>query len=186
MLSKSAQIQADSDLERYKLLVQQGVFYEYLADSIGEELGIGYNDRKKVKAAVFQVLFTDNRFLGQAEAKPKQLFKKHFPTVYELFSRIKKSDKTNLPRLLQRIESHLMLLVVAKRIARERPRLPIFTIHDSIVTTEGDEEYVKSVLLDEMTKAIGFPPKLSTEVWQPSNLAFKDGTMFYGDMSLAI
>jgi hypothetical protein len=34
MLSKSAQTQADSDLERYKLLVQQGVFYEYLADRI--------------------------------------------------------------------------------------------------------------------------------------------------------
>jgi len=186
MLSKSAQTQADSDLERYKLLVLQGVFYEYLAESIGAELGIGYNDRKKVKAAVFQVLFTDNRFLGQEEAKPKQLFKKHFPTVYELFSRIKRSDKTNLPRLLQRLESHLMLLIVSKRIARERPGLPIFTIHDSIVTTEGDEEYVKAVLLEEMAKAIGFPPKLSVEVWQPSNLAFKDGTMFYGEERLAM
>jgi hypothetical protein len=32
------------------------------------ELGIAYASPKQVKIAVFQVLFTDNRFLGQADA----------------------------------------------------------------------------------------------------------------------
>ena len=156
MLSKSSEIKDSSDLQRYATLVQQGLFYEYFADEIGQELGIDYSDRKKVKAAVFQVLFTDNRFLGQEEARPKRIFKDRFPNVYDLFAMIKRHDKTNLPRLLQRIESHLMLLVVAKRITKEKPRLPILTIHDSIVTTVGNEEYVQSVLKDEMAKAIGF------------------------------
>ncbi len=185
MWCKSAENQSGSDLQRYKTLVEQGVFYEYLEEEIGKELGIGYRDRKKVKAAVFTVLFTDNRFLGQRKARPKKVFKTLFPTVYELFSLIKRSDKTNLPRLLQRLESHLILLVITKRIARERPKLPIFTIHDSIVTTEGNEEYVKQVVEQEMRMAIGIAPKLSIEFWEPANLKFRDGTLFYGDTVIA-
>ncbi len=185
MLCKSSEMQAGSDLQRYKTLVEQGVFYEYLSEEIGKELGIGYSDRKKVKAAVFQVLFTDNRFLGQKEAKPKKVFKTRFPAIYELFSLIKKSDKTNLPRLLQRLESYLMLLVITKRIARERPKLPIFTIHDSIVTTKGNEDYVMQVMKHEMQMAIGIAPTLSIEIWEPANLKFRDGTLYYGDTVIA-
>jgi hypothetical protein len=186
MLCKSEDKQDGSDLQRYATLVQQGVFYEYLAEEIGKELGVDYSDRKMVKAAVFQVLFTDNRFLGQKEAEPKRIFKDRFPTVYDLFAKIKRNDKTNLPRLLQRIESHLMLLVVAKRIARERPKLPILTIHDSIVTTVGNEDYVKSIMEEELGKAIGFPPKLSLEYWHPDNLKFNDGSLFYGEERIAV
>lgn len=186
MLSKCAESKASSDLQRYTSLVEQGLFYEYLADEIGQELGIDYSDRKKVKAAVFQVLFTDNRFLGQEDAKPKKIFKERFPDVYALFAMIKRHDKTTLPRLLQRIESHLMLLVVAKRIARERPQLPILTIHDSIITTVGNEEYVQTVLREEMMNAIGIAPKLSLEYWHPSNMKFNDGSLFYGEERIAI
>lgn len=186
MLCKSAESKASSDLQRYASLVQQGQFYEYLAGEIGRELNIDYRDRKRVKAAVFQVLFTDNRFLGQEEAQPKRIFKDRFPDVYDLFATIKRHDKTNLPRLLQRIESHLMLLLVAKRIAKEQPKLPILTIHDSIVTTVGNEEYVQSVLKEEMTKAMGFPPSLSLEYWHPSNMKFNDGSLFYGEDRIAV
>lgn len=186
MLCKSAESKANSDLHRYATLVQQGQFYEYLAGEIGNELNIDYSDRKRVKADVFQVLFTDNRFLGQEEARPKRIFKDRFPDVYDLFAAIKRHDKTNLPRLLQRIESHIMLLLVAKRIAKEKPRLPILTIHDSIVTTVGNEDYVQSVLKDEMAKAIGFPPTLSLEYWHPSKMKFNDGSIFYGDERIAV
>lgn len=186
MLAQTAAMQPNSDLQRFITLVQQGKFYEYLEEQIGKELGIEYTDRKKVKESVFQVLFTDNRFLGQEDAKPKRIFKNLFPTVYELFCRIKKLDKTNLPRLLQRLESHLMLLVISKRIAKERPTLPIFTIHDSIVTTEGNELYVQKVMLEELEKAIGFAPKFSIEGWNPTLLKFKDGSDFYREERIAV
>jgi hypothetical protein len=186
MLCKYAESIAGSDLQRFSNLVQKGVFYEYLADEIGRELGVEYSDRKKVKAAVFQVLFTDNRFLRQEEAQPKRIFRDKFPFVYKLFSLIKRQHKSNLPRLLQRIESHLMLLVVTKRIARERPDLPIFTIHDSIVTTVGNEIYVSEVLKQELDKAIGCPPQVSLDYWTPSNLKFNDGIMFLGDIRLIV
>jgi hypothetical protein len=45
--------------------------------------------------------------------------------------------------------------------------LPIFTIHDNIVTTVGNQEYVSSVIKDEMTRLIGAEPGLSIEYLHP-------------------
>src|ERR1035437_6456285 len=98
---------------------------------------------------------------------------------------IKKYDKTNFPRLLQTIESKLILHHVTKRIALEQPKLPLFTIHDSVVTTQGNELYVKSVLEEEMLKAIGYKPKLSLELWHPKNLQFKDQVSYWGEELVA-
>jgi hypothetical protein len=96
MLCKDVKTCNSSDLKLYIELVKSGNFYGY----IEKEMLIGVNGKKAIKASVFQVLFTDNRYIGQADAEPKRLFKKHFPTVYKLFNLIKKHDKTNLPRLL--------------------------------------------------------------------------------------
>ena len=72
--------------------------------------------------------------------------------------------------MLQRIESEILLNRVAKRIEIEEPSLPIFTIHDSIVTTKGNELYIQSIMLDEMCKAIGSIPKTTIEYWTPDAL----------------
>jgi len=87
--------------------------------------------------------------------------------------------------LLQQIESHLVLQVITKRIARERPTMPLFTIHDSIVTTEGNENYVQEIIIQEMKKAVGFGPGLRIERWTPDNLSFRDGTPFIHNLKVA-
>jgi hypothetical protein len=58
-----------------------------------------------------------------------------------------------------------MIQSVAKRISRERPDLPIFTIHDSIATTIGNEEYVKSIVKEEAYRITGLRVKLGMEYW---------------------
>ena len=80
-----------------------------------------------------------------------------------------------MPKLLQRIESHIILSIVTKRVAIEKPNLPIFTIHDSIVTIQGYEYYIERVMEEEMIKILGFPPKLTVSLWKPENLKFKNG-----------
>lgn len=178
MLCKSAETHNQRELQEYINLVKNGEFYQCLQNLFNEQ-GYSLNERKQIKAAVFQVLFTDNRYFGQKGALPKRIFQKTFPTIYKVFARIKRSNKKNLPVLLQRIESYLVLLVICKRIAEERPNLPIFTIHDSIITTVGNEEFVKGMIVEEMKKAIGFPPKLTIDYWQPENLKFSDGESFF-------
>lgn len=163
-----------SDLHRYIELVKGGMFYEHMAQYMGRE----DLNRKEMKSLMFQVLFTDNRFIEQAEAKYKRIFRQHFPDVYQLFNQLKSQDKKTLPKLLQRIESHEILLHITKQIAEKRPTLPLFTIHDSIVTVQGSEQYTARIMEEQLTKTIGFPPKLSITHWKAENLKFSNGEPF--------
>lgn len=160
----------NSGFQEYIDLVISGEFYERLADTFLDKLGMHFKSRKELKAVIFLVLFTDNRFLGQKDAVTKKAFKDLFPEVYEVFKQIKKHDKTVLPCLLQSIESYLMIDVIAKRIATEYPKAPIYTIHDSITTTEEFIEPVKRIMEEELAKAIGHAPKLKIEYWEPENM----------------
>jgi hypothetical protein len=60
------------------------------------------------------------------------------------------------------------------RIASERPDLPIFTIHDSIVTTVGNEEYIEQVMREEIVRLTGLNPKFGIEYWSPKSLYLEE------------
>ena len=151
---------------KYIELVRKGLLYEFLQKQFKEQLKVDYTSRKQVKTAVFQTLFTGNSFIGQKEAAPKKIFAELFPEVYEVFRQIKKKDKTTLPRLLQSIESYLIIDLICRRIGKELPEAPIFTIHDSIATTKENVDAIQQIMLEECTKAIGFAPKLTIENWE--------------------
>jgi len=156
-------------IKHIQLVVKRG-FYEFLEEVVTKELGETYRSRKEIKSAVFQVLFTDNRFTGQEEAKPKKIFKKYFPDVYDVFAEIKKKDKTLRPRLLQGVESYLIIDVIVKRISIEHPNAPIFTIHDSVATTEEYVVDVEQIMNEGLTKAIGYAPTFAREEWVIENM----------------
>ena len=100
-----------------------------------------------------------------------------FPEVYEVYTMVKKKDSTILPRVLQTIESKLMLDNVAKRIKNEHPEMTIYSIHDSISCTVGNEYYVARVMEEEMQKAIGIKPTVRFEYWRPENAYGKPDVM---------
>lgn len=158
----------DMRFDTYIEQVTSGTLYDYLKDAFERVLGYNMVDRKEVKTAVFQVLFTPNNFIGQKQARPKKLFKELFPEVYGLLNRIKKKDSTALPRLLQQIESYVMLHVVAKRIRREHPNVPIFTVHDSILTTVSNQLIVEQIMQEELARIVGYAPTLHCELLHPS------------------
>jgi len=155
------------DVNSFISHVENGDLYEYMEQRIKS---ISNSDkkwtRKELKAIMFKIMFTDNRYTDD----DKKLFKSIFPTVYNMFAFIKRKEKRLLPVLLQTIESNLFLNKIVGRIASERPDLPIFTIHDSITTTKGNEEYVKNVMLEVTEIAIGVTPSIDIADWSPSNI----------------
>jgi len=150
--------------------VVNGSLYDYIYNQLKSTNEAVILTRKQLKEIIFRVLYTDNRFIGQRAAEPKRLFKKIFPDVYQVFNLIKRGDKTALARLLQTIESKLMLEVIAKRISLEKPDMPLYTIHDSVVCPVGFEDYCAKVIEEEMSKAIGYSPKFKFEYWSPENV----------------
>src|SRR6185437_9660481 len=89
-----------------------------------------------------------------------------YPQTDATFRTIKQSDHTNLAKSLQRIESHFVIDVICKRIATEHPELPIFTIHDSIIATKGNESILIDAIESELQAIVGRAPKLKTELWE--------------------
>ncbi|MBS1578300.1 MAG: hypothetical protein JST29_01515 [Bacteroidetes bacterium] len=161
MLCKQKESCSNSDIHLFINKVSGGEFYEYMATALDCE----HFKRKNLKASVFQVLFTDNRFIGQEDAAPKRMFRQIFPDVYQLLSCIKRNNKISLPMLLQRIESRLILQIITKRIAKEYADLPLFTIHDSVITEQGMQHYVKRIIEEETIKIFGYSPTMTIKHW---------------------
>jgi hypothetical protein len=158
MLVKTLQYIDIQCIEYYCSLVYSGEFYEKLLKLI-------YRDKKvtksQVKVDVYRVFFSKNR----SNNPFKTNFKNLFPDVYRVFALFKRKDHTCLSRLLQSIESKIMIEYVAVRVAHERPEIPIFTIHDSMATTVGNEGYLIQVIKEEAFRLTGLKLKVGVEYW---------------------
>ena len=157
----------NKDVGTYITEVLKGNLYEYVEERVQELNGdYGVRTRKEIKKMMFTIMFSGNK----KSSSEKDLFKQLFPSIYIMFAFIKRTKKELLPIMLQTIESMLFLDRIAGRIAQERQELPIFTIHDSITTTVGNEAYVKRIMEEETIKAIGVKPSISIDYWSQSNI----------------
>lgn len=159
------------DFAVYQDKVCKGQLYDYLLTRFKEHYRLYDITRDDAKIAVLQAFFSDNRYLKQEDAKPKLLFKHSFEEVYAVLAQVKSGFKALLPILLQNIESYLVIEIMARRIAKEHPNMPLFSIHDSLVTTVGNEGILQRIMTEELTRYVGHAPHLKTEYWEPENLA---------------
>lgn len=94
-----------------------------------------------------------------------QCFEEMFPEVARVIAALKENDHKNMSKLLQRIESAAILGCVCKRLKKDYPDVPIFTLHDCIVTTKKHIALVESIMKEEIGRLIGISPSLSTDSW---------------------
>ena len=146
-------VQKESPFKKFTDLVINGTFYEYIQEHFEPFYPTKFDTRGKVKVSVLTIFYIENYIA--VHHKPSQTFKEHFPEVYELFRLIKEIQNNYLPIILQRIESYLVIDVVCKTLSKQHPEIPIFTIHDNIITTKGNEAVVKDIMSLEIEKWIG-------------------------------
>jgi len=163
MLAVSSETQYKREFEKYLALIQAGTFYEKMSELMHPGLPI---NRAKIKELTFIIFFCDNRH-GVDLRKKEEPFKKEFPLIYSIFATLKRSNSTILSHILQRMETEIVIERASRRIALDRPDLPIFTIHDSIATTVGDEDYVEEILKEEILKMTGLIATIGKEYWSP-------------------
>jgi len=166
---KAASISQSTKL--YIDLVASGNFYEEFGLILKKEgiLDVDIDEqasRKKAKEATFSAIFSPNTAISHSEEV--KIFQRTFPEIYEVFKLIKtgRGHHNTLAVLLQSFEAKLILHSVCKTISEERPDVPLLTLHDSIITTDGNEEYVKGVMEKILCQAIGSPPILKIERWK--------------------
>lgn len=94
--------------------------------------------------------------------RERKAFLAEFPTVLEHITRLKKDDPRNAPLALQRAESDFVIGTVCRRILNESPETPLWTIHDSVMTTTSRAEFVRQVMEEEFARP-GVHPRLRIE-----------------------
>jgi len=156
------------DVQEYLDWVTSGTFYEKLGDVIAPYLDIKKYGSKRdaAKNATYGILFGRK---GNNK-KAVQVFRARFPTVAEIVDLIKHGNPDDrvhrtLSCTLQVMEADIILNNCCRVISQERPDLPIFTVHDSILTLQGEKEYVKSVMETTISRMIGYTPKLECQNW---------------------
>ena len=133
-----------------------GKLYEYIAVK-GK---IETESRKILKKKLFaEIFFCRNK---PYQSKNEILFEGLFPEVYKVIRELKKKDYTFLSKQLQRVESSFVINLVVRRCMNEHPDMPIFTIHDSVMTTKANADIVKGIMVEEFAN-YGVEPKLRLE-----------------------
>jgi hypothetical protein len=170
------------ELSRYRELVISGRIYEHLLKNFTDKTGRDNLTRDDMKKVVFTILFSKNeedmpeaRSLKERNSKEsrvlaKEIFRASFPSIYSVFEKLKEGNNALLACLLQTIEADVILNKICERVRKERPYLPLFTIHDSLLTTEGNELYLKQVMEEEFARNIGATPNLTVKLLCPENL----------------
>jgi hypothetical protein len=151
MLLKNIELTDNEIVKNYSRLVCSGELYDHIL----KEMNDSTMKRDDVKRDFLRAMYSDNRF---TQCPVKRMFRELFPEVYQLFALFKKHNRKALPLMLQQIEATLILERVTRRIAEEFPDLPIYTIHDSVVTLMAYRKRIEQIMQEEIVRAIGFKP----------------------------
>lgn len=149
----------DTALENYIKTASQGKVYEYMQEVINKRENVNLK-RDDIKTMILTTLFSKNRFMPTY----KKYFKQNFPQIYELIRLVKKENHETLACILQNIESEIILHRCCCQIWNiSNHQVPVFTIHDSICTTIGNEVFEEEIMIQELTKAVGEIPFIKIE-----------------------
>lgn len=142
-----------------------GTFYEGLKYECEVNYDFRFYDRKDAKHKYLFYFFSDNVKYSKANNQIKYIISQIIPDVDHVFSLFKENDYRFLSKVLQSMESKLILKIIAKRIAKEHPEMPIFTVHDSIVSFPENKDYISRIMIEEIQNATGLMPSVDFEKW---------------------
>ena len=152
----------------FRFLVQHGKLYEFICQRFyqrfkGTDNEVRFNTRNKTKDEVLKLVYYNPKERFSTSQEPFGEFKKLFPVEASVMSLLKKRRYKDFSVLLQKIEAQILLHEVCKEVYDISPDIPLFTVHDSIITTEQYACVLEEVLLKKYTGILGFPPQLKRE-----------------------
>jgi hypothetical protein len=173
LLSKS-QYSKGFDYYTFRNLVQNGKLYEFICNHFfSKHLTKGgidrFNTRAKTKQEFMHMMYHNPK---APHSKAKAVFadfEKLFPVEASVMNLMKKRKYNDFPIILQKIEAQMLLHKVAKRVYDIDPDIPLYTIHDSILTTKKHSSTLKSILEDEYKQFLGFIPQFEKTEYSELN-----------------
>jgi hypothetical protein len=142
--------------------------------------------RDKGKRTMMWFMYGD---FSKKAPPPYITFKKRYPFEVKLMEKIKDGGHELFPILLQGVEAYLILERIVPKITRLYPDLPIYTIHDSIITLTSHHQQVKEIMEQELEDFVGRPAMIDIEHLSPDrpNLTVEDeADLIFNDILASI
>ena len=158
----------------FAFLVRSGKLYEFNSNKFtGRVAKINGSDRfdtrSKAKVEVLRMMYFDDKNKYSPAQETFKLFEEYFPVEADVMRVLKSKDYKDFPVLLQKVEAKVMLHMVCKAIFVQHPNVPLFTIHDSILTTRENAETVRKILEAVYHSILGFVPRTESKELSPDH-----------------
>lgn len=162
-------VSKEKDVIQFQGFINSGQFYEEFGKVLQSKGIIEHNCdsdslRKIAKNITFCVLFNTNYAIRYDDSV--KIFESLFPNVYKIISMIKLKCHPTLAVILQNLEADLILNQTCKIISEKNPEIPLYTLHDSIITTEENVEFVQNEMISVLSQNLGISPSIKVEEWK--------------------
>ena len=157
MLGELIQLTDTEEYDLYLDLVESGSLYNYLQEEFGKSSSYYKNlSRGKFKVKVISYMNARNRTTSVFH----QLFTREFPTISKFITSIKKIHYLIYSHVLLNLETMLMFDRVIPTIKLSIPDDVIYTIHDCLLCTKNNEDFIRSVMEEQAFIALGVNPSV--------------------------
>lgn len=151
-------------IERGELIVDK--FYSQQSESKKEKWFANLRDYCKV--VFLEYLYSSNNTNEERIKEVRQILPN---AVSRLINDLKKNNKRDFPIFLQNLEAYLLIDKITKDFAKRYPKAPLYTIHDSVATTEEYSEFLRCALEEGIKNFFGIKPQVVSEDWNQKDQA---------------
>ena len=162
----------DFPFANFELLVRTGKLYKFIANHftghfIMKDGFDRFDSRNKAKVEMLRIMYFDTKKADYKFYKPFKRFQQIFPAEAKVITALKSRRYEDFPMLLQSLEAQIMLKEIALRVSKELPEAPLFTIHDSLLTTGKYKAKVKQIMIEAYRKHLAFDPAIEVKNLEP-------------------
>ena len=154
--------------EKFKNLVESGLFYEFLAVKLGHSVPLSDQGRKEIKKQFFTFVYGENKMYVKEGAIRKALYTE-FPALVDFIESYKDTNGYKTPaQQMQTVESDIIIYFVSKKAVELG--LTFAQIYDSILCLEEDLETFNSLIKDGF-RVHGLQAKTNIDLLNQLNLS---------------
>jgi hypothetical protein len=122
----------------------------YLYETIGDKTGLG---RKDVKSGLWREVFFNDFKLCRRLGPTAAAFREIWPSIFQALKHLKeKHGYKVVARILQRLESRIVLQTACSRFLQEHPEAQLLTVHDSLMVLPEHAQAAEASLKDAFAR----------------------------------
>jgi hypothetical protein len=161
-----------ADVLEFMQQTSNGTMYDLLVTRYGKETR-KMKSRAAAKVAFMFIMNSPFRNIEAKKNKYYRLWSQDYPTVSALLQFVKSIGHFHMSTILQTLEAKMILDIVVNDFCNNYPDIPIFSVHDSLITLQSHSGHLQAVIERVYQQSLGEAPEVSIKELGPKT-AFEE------------